>query len=197
MVYGRTPPPLLSYGSYRTANDTLDEQLQNRDQALSFLKENLATAQGRMKKYADLKRTEWEFSVGEFVFLKIRPYRQKTLAKRRNEKLSAKFFGPFEILQRVGKVAYRLKLPEATTIHPVFHVSQLKPVKGTNFKEQPIPPYVTDELEWLAVPEEVYATGVNEVTEAKEALISWKGLPPEEATWGLRGHGAAVSRISP
>lgn len=57
-VYGRTPPPLLSFEASRTVNDTLDQQLSERDQALDVLKENLTRAQGRMKKYADEKRTE-------------------------------------------------------------------------------------------------------------------------------------------
>ena len=55
-----------------------------------------------MKKTADAKRRPVEFQAGEMVFVKLRPYRQISLAKRRNEKLAARFYGPFRILGRVG-----------------------------------------------------------------------------------------------
>jgi len=65
-----------------------------------------------MKLYADKKRREVEFQPGDKVYLKIQPYRMKSLAKKINQKLSPRFYGPFEVLERIGQVAYKLQLPE-------------------------------------------------------------------------------------
>ena len=69
------------------------------------------------------------FQGGNLVFLKVQPYRQKSLARCSNEKLSLRYFGPYQIVQKEGKVAYELALPKGSLIHPVFHVSQLKKLK--------------------------------------------------------------------
>lgn len=76
-----------------------------------------------MKQQADKGRIEREFSVGDSVYVKLQPYVQTSVATRANHKLSFKYFGPFPIVQRVGKVAYKLQLPDSAVIHPVFHVS--------------------------------------------------------------------------
>ncbi|KAA0037567.1 Ty3/gypsy retrotransposon protein [Cucumis melo var. makuwa] len=144
-----------------TPNSTLDQQLKERDVVLGVLKEHLKLAQERMKKQADMKRREVEFHEGYFVFLKIRPYRQVTLRKKRNEKLS----------------------PNTTAVHPVFHVSQLKKAVGNGEIAQAIDPYVNENHEWITQPEEVYSYRKNPATKEWEALVSWKGLPPHEATW--------------
>ena len=90
-----------------------------------------------MKQYADKKQRHVEFNVGDWVLLKIRPYRQLSLRKKQNQKLSPKYFGSYEIQKKVGTVAYKLDLLAAFVIHPVFHVSQLKKFVGDRTGVQP------------------------------------------------------------
>lgn len=97
------------------------------DQLSAFLQEQLQRAQLRMKHKADKGRSERAFSVGESVFLKLQPYVQSLMVNRPYPKLAFKFFGPSKILEKVGTAAYRLGLPDHSLVHPVFHVSQLKP----------------------------------------------------------------------
>ncbi|KAA0062186.1 transposon Ty3-G Gag-Pol polyprotein [Cucumis melo var. makuwa] len=176
-VYGRLPPQLIHYGDVETSYSTLDQQLNG------GVKEHLRVAQDKMKKYADLKRREVEFQVGEIVLLKICPYRQVSLRKRTNEKLSPKFFGPYKVIKKIGPVAYKLELPSSAAIHPMFHVSQLKKMLGEHTEVHKLIPYLTETQEWKAIPEEVFGYRKNASTRGWEALITWKGLPAHEATW--------------
>ena len=66
--------------------------------------------------------------MGDFVFLKLQPYLQSSVAPRANHKLAFKFYGLYEIIYHVGEVAYKLALPPSSRIHPTFHVSQLRKV---------------------------------------------------------------------
>lgn len=96
-----------------------------------LVRQHLLRAQDRMKRQADKHRVERQFSVGDSVFLKLQPYVQSSVAHRAHHKLAFKFFRPFRIIERIGKVAYKLQLPDSAAIHPVFHVSQLKRSPGT------------------------------------------------------------------
>ncbi|CAH9114190.1 unnamed protein product, partial [Cuscuta europaea] len=120
--------------------------------------------------------------VGDLVYLKIQPYKLKSLAKRINQKLSPRFYGPFEILERIGAVAYKLKLPDDSKIHPVFHVSLLKKVLSPNTSFQPLPECLDEEMELQVAPEEVVDTKANPEGEV-EVLIHWKGVPSFEDSW--------------
>lgn len=67
-----------------------------------------------------------EFKVGDLVYLKIQPYRQKYVVNRSCLKLETKYFGPYKVLERIGNVAYKLEFLSNAKVHQVFHVSQLK-----------------------------------------------------------------------
>jgi len=89
------------------------------------LQHNLKELQDRQKSYRDLRRRHQEFQVGDHVYLKFRAIRS-SLMLGNCSKLGPTFCGPFEILARIGLVAYQLALPTNLKIHNVFHVTLLK-----------------------------------------------------------------------
>ena len=128
ILYGRDPPHLVYYGQGSTPVSQVDQYLEERDRILDEMKRHLSKAhlskaQQIMKKQADDHRRDVQFAVGDRVYLKLRPCRHKSLARRRSEKRPPQYFGPYEIKEKIGEVAYRLKLPPTSVIHPVFHVS--------------------------------------------------------------------------
>jgi hypothetical protein len=91
-----------------------------------LIRRRLSTAQDQQKSYADVRRRSLEFEEGNKVFLKAAPMKGITKFGKKG-KLNPHFIGPFEILERIGHVAYRLALPlNLAGVHDVFHVSMLK-----------------------------------------------------------------------
>jgi hypothetical protein len=106
-----------------------------------IIRDNLRTTQSRQKSYADTRKRQLEFEEGDHVYLKVSPI-QGMIRFKVKEKLSLRFIGPFNILKRVGQMAYQLELPShLANVHDAFHVSQLK--KCLQVPEEQLP---TDEL---------------------------------------------------
>ncbi|KAJ9552566.1 hypothetical protein OSB04_016611 [Centaurea solstitialis] len=100
--------------------------VQQTTEHIQRIRERLRTAQSRQKSYADKRRSDLEFQVGDRVLLKVSPWKGVIWFRKRG-KLGPRYIGPFTVLARVGKVAYRLELPEVLgQIHDTFHVHQLR-----------------------------------------------------------------------
>lgn len=114
----------------------------------------------------------------------MQPYKQTSLKGTGHHKLSPKFFGPYQILQRIGEVAYKLALPPTAKIHPVFHVSCLKKVVGNNCKIQTSLPELDEEGSIYRQPEQVLDKREQHLCGCtiKEFLFKWKDTSPEDAT---------------
>lgn len=164
---------------------TVAEVLADREAQVEHLKQHLAAAQNRMKQKADRLRTEKEFQLGDKVLLKLQPYVQRSVVSRPYPKLAYKYFGPYEILERIGKVAYKLQLPSDSLVHPVFHVSQLKefrPDYSPVFAELPKLPAldVLDTSPEKVLDRRMVKKGGAAIT---QVLVKWKDLAEDAATW--------------
>jgi hypothetical protein len=181
VVYGRTPPVLADYIPGTTTLQAVEANELDRTEVLQLLKKKLLKAQTTMKELADQKRIPHKFKVGDKVFVKLRPYRQTSVAGKRIQKLAKRFYGPFKLLAAVGEVAFQLELPPTSRIHPVFHVSQLKPCFDDSTPPLDLPLETVGNLppiEPLAVLDWETVNGV-----PTRVLIQWAGLFPEDATW--------------
>lgn len=150
-----------------------------------LLRAQLIRAQQRMKSYADKNRTERQFQPGDQVLLKLQPYAQQTVVNRPYPKLSYKYFGPYTVLERIGAVAYRLQLPVSAQVHPVFHVSQLKPFTPNYTPVYTDIPAVPDLTTVAPVPVAILDRRMVRKgnAAAPQVLIQWAHVPPERATW--------------
>ncbi|XP_058760168.1 uncharacterized protein LOC131633471 [Vicia villosa] len=93
---------------------------------VKMIRQRMKVSQDRQKSYADRRRRPLEFEEGEHVFLRVTPTTGVGRALKAR-KLTPKFIGPYQITERIGKVAYRIALPPVLSkIHDVFHVSQLR-----------------------------------------------------------------------
>lgn len=104
------------------------------------------------------------------------------MAKRLCQKLVAKFYGPFHITKRIGKAAYRLKLPDDSKIHHVFHISQLKHVLGVQHHVMPLPQSFSGADEVVIEPDHVLDTRYSP-DGVLEILVKWTGLPDHDSSW--------------
>ena len=136
-LHGRPCRSPLCWTEVGESSITGPDLIRDTSEKVSLIRQRLLTAQSRQKSYADVRCRPLEFEVGDHVFLKVMPKREVVRFGKRG-KLSSRFIGPFEILEKIGIVAYRLALPPSMSgVHEVFNVSMLR-------KYTPDPAHVVD-----------------------------------------------------
>ena len=156
---------------------------------LEEARDSLNKAARRMAKFADRSRRMVEFQVGDKVLLKLTPQIWKRISKKTAHRgLVPRYDGPFEVVKRIGAVAYRLALPERLKVHPTFHVSFLKPfhedLLDPRGQTTRAPPTIRRQFEKEVDRVLGHRTeGQSKKNRRTFYLILWKGLPESEATW--------------
>lgn len=150
---------------------------------MDVLKFHLGRAQRRMKQQHDKHRSDRRFAIGDWVYLKLQPYRQNTLCDRQFHKLSPRYFGPFKVVDKFGEVAYKISLPTNARIHSDFHVSQLKKKMGPLSQLHGTLPTMGNStfIEPIQILERRLVKRGNQP--ATQVLVHWSNSFPEDATW--------------
>ena len=137
-LYGRkcrTPVWLTELNEYKVIGSDI---VRETEEKVQVIQQRLKAASDSQKSYVGLKRNDIEYEVGDKVFLKVSPWR-KVLWFGKKGKLSPRFIEPYEILERIGLLAYRLALSsELAKLHNVFHVSMLRRYRSDESQILPI-----------------------------------------------------------
>ncbi|WVZ93662.1 LOW QUALITY PROTEIN: hypothetical protein U9M48_039627 [Paspalum notatum var. saurae] len=160
--------------------------IEDAERQVRMIRENLRIAQTRQKSYADNRRRDLEFAVGEYVYLKVSPIRGLPRFKVKG-KLAPRYIGPFKIIDRKGEVAYQLEFPDRLSgVHNVFHISQLK--KCLRVPEEQLQEdehNVQDDLTYTDYPVQILETAerTSRNRVIKMCKVKWSHHTAEEATW--------------
>ncbi|KAA0054091.1 pol protein [Cucumis melo var. makuwa] len=184
-LYGKCCRSSVCWGKVGEQRMLGPELVQTTNLAIQKIRARMLTAQSRQKSYIDVRRKNLEFEVGDMVFLKVAPMKG-VLRFVKKGKLSPRFVGSFEILERIGPVAYHLALPPSfSAVHDVFHVSMLKryvadPTHVVDFE----PLQVSENLSYEEQPVEVLAREVKKLHSREIELVKalWHNHGVEEAT---------------
>ena len=185
-LYGRPCRSPLCWTEVGESSITGPDLIRETSEKVSLIRQRLLTVQSRQKSYADVRHRPLEFEVGDHVFLKVMP-KMGVVRFGKRGKLSPRFIGPFEIIERVGTVAYRLALPPSMSgVHEVFHVSMLR-------KYTPDPAHVVDWGQIEVDTDETFEEGPMRIVDSRDQILRrktvrlvrvlWRHYGVEESTW--------------
>ncbi|GJW19848.1 putative reverse transcriptase domain-containing protein [Tanacetum coccineum] len=162
------------------------ELVQETTEKISQIKDRLKAACDHQKSYADKRRKPLEFSVGDYVLLKVSPWKGVVRFGKKG-KLAPRFVGPFEIIEKVGPVAYRLDLPEELNgVHDTFHVSNLKKCLADPTLQVPLDEIRVDaKLNFVEEPVEILEREFKKLKRSRIAIVKvrWNSKRGPEFTW--------------
>ncbi|GJT43888.1 hypothetical protein Tco_0952603 [Tanacetum coccineum] len=151
---------------------------------ISQIKDRLKAARDRQKSYANKRRKPLEFIVGNYVLLKVSPWKGVVCFGKKG-KLAPRFVGPFEIIEKVGPVAYRLDLPE-NGVHYTFYVSNLKKCLADPTLQVPLDEIRVDaKLNFMEEPVEILEREFKNLKHSRIAIVKvrWNSKRDPEFTW--------------
>ena len=185
-LYGRKCRTPLCWTELSERKVIGPDLIQEAEEKVKMIRERLKVATDRQKSYADMKRKDIRYEIGEKVFLKVSPWK-KVMRFGKKGKLSPRFIGPYEVIEKVGPVAYKLALPpDLEKIHNVFHVSMLRRYRSDHshvVSSETIE--LRPDLTYEEKPVEIFAREVKELRNKKIPLVKvlWRNHKTEEATW--------------
>ncbi|KAI3687192.1 hypothetical protein L1987_80885 [Smallanthus sonchifolius] len=150
----------------------ITELIQETSDKVLRIRDNLLAARSRQKSYADKRRKPLEFRFGDLVLLKVSPCKG-VVRFRKKGKLAPRFVGPFKILERIGKVAYKLELPESlNNVHPTFHVSNLKKCLADENLHIPLEEVrIDDTMHFVEKPAEIMDREVKQLKRSRIPIV--------------------------
>ena len=182
--YGIHPRTIPAQALSETHSPSVNEFLENIQNATKKAIKNIEKKNETMAKYANRKRIPHNFKIGDQVWLSTKNL--KLEAGSTTRKLHPKYCGPFRILKQITPVSYKLDTSEpmrAKRIHDTFHVSLLRPFTEDRFKrtEEPGPSILFEDghKEWEV--EAILSEKV--IRNKKHYLVKWKNYPNHENTW--------------
>ncbi|KAK1432277.1 hypothetical protein QVD17_09172 [Tagetes erecta] len=186
MLYGRKCRTPVSWGEVGQRELAHKDVVAKTNEKIDIVRARLKAAQDRQKAYADRRRRSIEFQVGDFVLLKVSPWKG-IIRFRKRGKLSPRYIGPFKILARVGQVAYRLELPSKLNgIHDTFHVSQLRKCLADEMAYVPLDDIEIDEkLNYVEKPVAIkdFKEKILRNKVIRQVLVQWKHRKGSDLTW--------------
>ncbi|KAD2804903.1 hypothetical protein E3N88_38280 [Mikania micrantha] len=162
------------------------EIIQETTDKIRQIRDNLLVARSRQKSYADKRRKPLEFEVGDMVLLKVSPWKGVVRFGKKG-KLAARYVGPFKILERIGKVAYKLELPpELSNVHPTFHVSNLRKCLADQDLQVPLDDIrIDDTMHFVERPVEIMDREIKMLKRSRIPIVKvrWESKRGPEFTW--------------
>ncbi|KAD4981929.1 hypothetical protein E3N88_18600 [Mikania micrantha] len=185
-LYGRKCRSPICWAEVGDSQLTGPELVHETTEKIVQIRNRMAAARDRQKSYADKRRKPLEFQVGDKVLLKVSPWKGVIRFGKRG-KLNPRYIGPFEILKRIGPVAYQLNLPaELDGFHNVFHVSNLKKCLSDETLIVPLDEIQVDEqLRFVEEPVEIMDREVKQLKQSKIPIVKvrWNSKRGPEFTW--------------
>ncbi|GJW64622.1 putative reverse transcriptase domain-containing protein [Tanacetum coccineum] len=185
-LYGRKCRSPMIWAKVGESQLIRPEIMQETIEKIIQIKERLKMARSRQKSYANKRRKPLEFKVGDRVLLKVSPWKE-VVRFGKKEKQAPRYVEPFEIVECVGPVAYRLKLPQQLTcMHDTFHVSNLKKCLAELDIQVPLEEIEIDEnLRFVKEPIEIVAQDVKKLKQMRIPLVKvrWNSRQGVEYTW--------------